>query len=371
MDSPKNVGVVGGGLAGLVASILLARRGHPVTLFEKKRYPFHRVCGEYVSNEVRPFLEREQLFPAEFSPTRISRFQLTSVNGRSVVMPLDLGAFGISRYAFDEFLFRKALEAGVRVVHEEVTLIHQQDDRSVITTGDSTLEATVVLCAYGKRSRLDQSLNRPFFKARSPYVGVKYHIKTEHPADLIALHNFKNGYCGISNVENGVSNLCYLAHRDLLRAHKTIGQMEEEVLHRNPFLKNIFQNAQFLFAKPEVINEISFETKQPVEGRLLMLGDAAGMITPLCGNGMAMAIHGAYLASECADAYLKGAISRAELEDTYAQRWRKQFALRLWAGRQIQNLFGSESLSNVAVDLARHLPPVARVLMKNTHGQPF
>ncbi|MCR9083896.1 MAG: NAD(P)-binding protein, partial [Cyclobacteriaceae bacterium] len=63
MGIRKNIGIVGGGLAGLVSAYLLAKNGHSVQLFEKKNYPFHRVCGEYLSNEVVDFLKRESLFP--------------------------------------------------------------------------------------------------------------------------------------------------------------------------------------------------------------------------------------------------------------------------------------------------------------------
>lgn len=74
--------------------------------------------------------------------------------------------------------------------------------------------------------------------------------------------------------------------------------MEEAVLFRNPFIRSIFEKSEFLFDRPETINEISFQTKQPVENHILMIGDAAGMIAPLCGNGMAMAIHSAKIVSE-------------------------------------------------------------------------
>ena len=42
------------------------------------------------------------------------------------------------------------------------------------------------------------------------YIGVKYHIKINWPEDLIALHNFENGYCGISQIEGNKYCLCYL-----------------------------------------------------------------------------------------------------------------------------------------------------------------
>ncbi len=368
----KKVVIIGGGLAGLVAANYLAQLQVPVVLIERKEYPFHRVCGEYISNETIPFLKSLQLFPEEFNPPAISQLQLTSVNGRSASLELDLGGFGISRFMFDQFLYEKAKKRGV-VFHlnTEVDSVTYSKEKFEVKTKDHLLEADVVIGSFGKRSKLDVSLKRSFIQKRSPYVGVKYHVRTQHPDALIALHNFKDGYCGISNIEDGKSCLCYLTHRDNVRKFGTIKTMEEEVLYKNPFLKSIFTSAEFLFDKPEVINEISFETKSPVENHILMSGDAAGMITPLCGNGMALAIHSAKIVSELVSAFNKNEISREQFEKNYADKWNSLFANRLWAGRQIQNLFGSEWASNVAVNLARHVKPIAGFLVKKTHGTPF
>ena len=147
--------------------------------------------------------------------------------------------------------------------------------------------------------------------------------------------------------------------------------MEEEVLYKNPFLKSIFKNSEFLYERPEVINEISFVTKSPIENHVLMTGDAAGMITPLCGNGMAMAIHSAKIISELVLEYSKGNLTRDQLEKTYLQKWNSFFAGRLWAGRQIQRLFGDEWSSNLAVNLMRKSKPIAEFIITQSHGLPF
>ncbi len=368
----KKVIIVGGGLSGLVAANILACDTISCTVIEKKEYPFHRVCGEYISNETVPFLKSLDLYPELFAPAQIKRFQLTSVNGKSAGLPLGLGGFGISRFSFDHFLYQRAESKGVEfLLNTEVESVQFSDDSFIASAGQKPLAADIIIGSFGKRSKLDLTLNRGFIHRRSPYVGVKYHIRTNHPSDLIALHNFEDGYCGISNIEDGKNCLCYLSHRNNLKKFGDIKSMEENVLFKNPFLKTIFSEADFLFEKPETINEISFETKFSVENHILMCGDAAGMITPLCGNGMAMAIHSAKIASELIVQFCKGKISREILEKSYSQKWKSQFARRLWAGRQIQKLFGSVRASDFTVNLAEHVKPLARFLISKTHGSPF
>ncbi len=371
----KNVIVVGGGLAGLIASIRLVRAGIACTLIEKKKYPFHRVCGEYISHETLPFLKREVLFPERFCPPSINQFQLSSVSGKSTKLSLDLGGFGISRFTLDHFLYQKAIQEGVHVVlREEVELVTylESEDAFKVKTDRQEFSATQVIGTFGKRSKMDSVLKRRFMEKRSPYVGVKYHVRTQHPDDLIALHNFNGGYCGISNIEDGKTNICYLVHRDQVKRFKGIREMEEHVLFQNPFLKSIFHSSDFLFDKPETINEISFETKEPIVNHVLMAGDAAGMIAPLCGNGMAMAIHAGKIVSDIIIQSKRENHSRIWIESTYADRWASTFAGRLRTGRLIQNyLFGNEWSSRIAVNLAVHSRWLANQIIKKTHGVVF
>lgn len=369
----KTVLIIGGGLAGLLSALRLANAGIECTLVEKKRYPFHRVCGEYVSNEVLPFLQSLHAFPDELNPTSIQRFQLSSISGKATILPLDLGGFGISRFAFDHYLYEKAKSAGVHfLLNTEATDITFENDQFTIETTSTHHTADVVIGSFGKRSRADVALERSFLRKHSPYVGVKYHIRTSFPEDLVALHNFEGGYCGINAIENKVINVCYLIHRDVIRKHGSIGEAEHAVLVKNPHLKEIFEHSDFLFKKPEVINEITFETKEPVYNHVLMAGDAAGMITPLCGNGMAIAIHSSKIASELVIQFCKNpSYTRVQLEQEYAAQWRKNFASRLWFGRQVQRLFGSNFASNASIHLALYSKPIARAIVNNTHGKPF
>ncbi|MFW5760608.1 MAG: NAD(P)/FAD-dependent oxidoreductase [Cyclobacteriaceae bacterium] len=369
--------IIGGGLTGLINAIELSKAGLEVLLFEKKSYPFHRVCGEYISNEVVPYLKSIGCYPSDLLPASINRFQLTAVNGDSVEMPLDLGAFGISRYALDHFLASKATESGARVMEktsvEEVQFLDAENCFNVLVKGGNSYQAKIVIGAFGKRSTIDTRMNREFTSQRSPYVGVKYHIATDFPADKIALHNFRGGYCGISKVENNTYNLCYLGNRNHLRKYGNIAAMEEAIVCENPHLNHIWKNSDFLLQKPMAINEISFAKKLPVERHIFMSGDAAGMITPLCGNGMAMAIHSAKILS----AFIKSMgipdslAARIQLENKYGDAWQRLFAWRLWVGRNTQKLFGGKLISGFAVNLVHVAPAIGKYIMKRTHGKPF
>lgn len=368
--------IVGGGLAGLFNAILLNRAGFKVLLIERKSYPFHRVCGEYISNEVIPFLKKLDIDLDELNVSRINRLQITAVSGASFSQKLDLGGFGLSRYTFDHYLYKKAVAEGVQfLLNSKVENISFENEMFSVYVDNQVFNSKLVIGSFGKRANLDQKLNRNFFYKRSPYLAVKFHIKADFPTDLIQLNNYKNGYCGISKVDGDRWCMCYLAHRDDLRHYGNLPELEKNVIRKNPFLNQVFEEAEFLLDKPEVINEISFEKKQPVEQHILMSGDTAGMIAPLCGNGMTMAIHSAKILSEKIIEFYKphqfSADKRSMIEQAYTSAWNKEFALRLWTGRQMQKLFGRNTATDLTLKALNHLPKVADFLIGKSHGQPF
>ena len=366
-----DVVIIGGGLAGLVNAILLNRKNIAVLLIEKREYPFHRVCGEYISNEVRPFLERNGMMPDDIEPSSISKFQLSSLEGKTKTLDLDLGGFGISRYSLDHHLVELAKSEGVMVHHDQVDDVSNNDKGHIIQTKKGNVFiAAIVIGAFGKRSTIDKHLKRSFIEKSSPYVGVKYHIRHDYPKDLVALHNFPNGYCGINAIEDDKYNLCYLMHRNNLKKYKDIGLVEKNILSKNPQLAKIFNEAEFIFEKPEVINEITFETKTQQEKGIFMCGDAAGMITPLCGNGMAIAIHSAKILSEHLTDYFANGKDKSRLEEGYKKVWNQQFKTRLAVGRTVQKLFGKGFQSSFSLALLE-VKPLANFIIRNTHGKPI
>ncbi|MEO6230744.1 MAG: NAD(P)/FAD-dependent oxidoreductase [Ferruginibacter sp.] len=372
-----DIAIIGGGLAGLTLSIQLVKKGSSVILFEKEKYPFHKVCGEYISMESWQFLESIGLPLADMQLPIIKKLIVTAPGGSSLHETLPLGGFGISRFKIDNDLKLIAINNGV-VVMDGCKIDGVSFDGSIFTLTSHAATFTSEICcgSFGKRSNIDLKLKRDFIHHKSNklnnYIGVKYHIKANHPADTIALHNFENGYCGISKIEADKYCLCYLTNAANLKANNnSIKEMEKNVLYKNEHLKKIFTESEIIYDQPVTISQISFSKKTQVEDHILLLGDAAGMITPLCGNGMSMAMHSSKIAAVFILQYLQKKITRDEMEKLYAGKWQQIFSARLRTGRLIQSVFGKSYITNIFVSFMKRFPFLTRRLIKQTHGKPF
>ncbi len=369
--------IVGGGLAGLALSIQLAKLGYTVALFEKEQYPFHKVCGEYISLESWDFIESLGLPLADMQLPIIKKLIVTAPNGNQLQQALPLGGFGISRYKLDNALKKIAQASKVTVFENcKVNEVSFSDDEFHLQTTKGEFYSRICCGSFGKRSNLDVKWNRPFASQKpnklNNYIGVKYHIKINFRVDTIALHNFKNGYCGISKIEDDKYCLCYLTNAENLKANNnSIEAMEKNILQKNPHLKNIFEKSEMLYDTPLTISQISFNKKTQVENHILLMGDAAGMITPLCGNGMSMALHASKIAIGLIHKFLSGKINRMEMETGYTEEWKFTFGKRLRTGRLIQSMFGKAWVTNFFVAVLKKLPSITKALIKQTHGEKF
>jgi flavin-dependent dehydrogenase len=372
-EIPKkfDVIIIGGGLAGLCNAIHLSKFGKEVLLIERNGYPKHKVCGEYISNEVLPYLQFLDFNPFHFGAVRINSFQLSTTKSNLISAQLPLGGFGISRYTLDFELSKKAIKNGVTILKDIVVNVDYSEDSFLIETKEhENFTSKIAIGAFGKRSLLDVKMNRDFIQKKAPYLGVKIHVKGDFPEDLVALHNFKGGYCGVSKVENNAINLCYITNYSSFKKYKNIDDFQEKVILKNQFLKEIFKNSEAIFEKPLTISQISFETKKPVENHIIMCGDSAGMIHPLCGNGMSMAIQAAQLSSLLILNYFNGEFeSRNELEKQYIRQWNKKFSFRLKAGHFIAMLFRKDKIASVLLQILKKIPFLLPIIIKQTHGK--
>ena len=372
-----DIAIVGGGLAGLSLAIQSADAGYKTVLFEREQYPFHKVCGEYISNESHDFVERLGVDLSSLSLPNITKLTISDAAGKAYHFPLDLGGFGISRFCLDDLLYKVALSKGVTVFTKtKVNDVKYEKDDFIITTSNQTYTSKVACGAYGKRSNLDIQWKRNFAQQKpnklNNYIGIKYHIQYPASNDTIALHNFTDGYCGISKIEEDKCCLCYLTTANNLKNYNnSIREMEQQLLSQNPLLKDIFSHATFLYNQPLAISQISFDKKSQVENSVLMLGDTAGLITPLCGNGMSMAMHSSVVAFQNIHLFLQKKIVRNEMEKNYTHQWQQHFAKRLLAGRMIQHVFGGNTSTALFLRTMNAVPALAATIIKATHGKRF
>jgi menaquinone-9 beta-reductase len=368
--------IIGGGVAGLSLAILLAKDGKKVILFEKENYPFHKVCGEYISNESVKFINKLGANLSIYDLPQMNSLFLSSISGIAIKRNLSIGGIGFSRYELDNLLYQTAICGGVDVRSKtKVQSVQFEQDQFQISFNNQQITAKTVCGAYGKNSNIDAQLNR-LIRADSEkkiFVAVKHHIKADfYDRTRVEMHNFNGGYCGMSAIENGKVNLSYITKAANLRKFGgNISELEKHILSENPFLKKYFDEAKFELEKPLVISHLHFGLKTAVDSHILMLGDAAGNIAPLSGNGMSMALRSASIAHEVISLFLNNQITRNAMETAFTNEYKKAFRARISYARMVHKTFGKPVLNNLSFYFLKMFPFMIDFTQAQIHGKEF
>ncbi|MDX2162375.1 MAG: NAD(P)/FAD-dependent oxidoreductase [bacterium] len=369
--------IIGGGLAGCMAAVTLAQRGRHVALIEAGTYPRPKVCGEFFSPECAALFESIGFTPAlnALQPNAIHTLRITAPDGSDWRTRLPVPAIGVSRYALDAALAAHAAAAGADVLTGTRATDITGDLRAgfavtVQAGGETrTLHSRSVIAAYGKRSALDRVLNRRFFDQPQPYIGVKQHFRGALLPAHLDLHVFPGGYGGISQVEDGRTNVCLLVDQAVFQAHggrMGVGGFIAWVGAQNPAFKRWMADAEPLYPDWLTIAQVPLCAKTPLEGDVFMAGDSAGMIAPLAGDGMAMALHSGRLAARALDRFLAGAASPEAARTAYARAWTRTFRFRLQLGRTLHRVLIRPRLLSPGLAVMRRCPPLGDWLVQHT-----
>ena len=365
--------IIGGGLAGCSAAIQLAQQGFSTLLLEKQTYPAHKLCGEFLSTEVIAAFERLGVMPAvrAAGAHSIRHSRVTAPGGSLFEAPLPGTALGLSRYALDRLLFEHAAATGADV--QDGTPVQAVEGNLAegfsVRTSAETFSARVVLGAYGKRGVLDRKLERPFFEKQTPFVAFKAHYEGLALPSTIELHAFPGGYCGLSHIEGEQVNACWITHEDALKASGGRPEgMIEGAMAENAVLAARFRAMRRVSPSFLAISQISFAPKEPFDGDVCMVGDTAGLITPLCGDGMAMALYAAELAAPLTARYLRRNLTADAFRQHYARLWKQTFRPRLCLGRVLHHAYIRPPVANLAVQACRTAPGLGRWVIRKTRG---
>lgn len=365
--------IVGAGLAGCSAAIQLAKQGIQVLLLEQARYPTHRLCGEFLSVEVIAAFAQLGILETvrEAGAHPIRRAVLTTSAGISFQSELPGTALGLSRYRLDQILFERSRLVGAAC--KDGTSVKaiggSLRDGFAVSTSQGDFKGRMVIGAFGKRSALDRSLKRDFVQRRSPWVACKAHYTGLNLPNVIELHAFPGGYCGLSQIEAGQINVCWIAHERVLKSATCAeDRLAPEALFKNPALADRLRSMQRRSAS-QSLAQISFAIKDKFDGDLLMMGDSGGMITPLCGDGMAMALRSAELGVPLVVKRLQGHLSQSEFKVQYEAAWSQEFKLRLQLGRLMHTLFIQPALASAGVNLCCLFPAFGDWMIRSTRGK--
>ena len=379
-----DVAIIGGGPAGCSAGIIAASSGLQTILFEAHTYPQDKLCGEFLSPECSGIFDELGARGSILNkrPHPITRSILTAPDGFAWRASLPGTAWGFSRKSLDALLAERARAAGVVIqagvtveqVHGSLNEGFNLEARSA--SGRFITAARTVIAAYGKRSALDRTFNRRFMQRRQPFVAFKAHFTDVPLPGQIQLHAFKGGYCGLSMIEENfaqepVTNVCFLARSEVFQASRQAGQKPLETFLRwmhsqNPHLQDHLCQGRQLDREWISIAQVPFTPKSPLEGDLLMAGDAAGLIVPLAGDGISIALRSGMLAAGLIFSFLDKNLSPSWLRRTYSRTWKQNFRQRLVFGRVLQNFMLHPGMLSAGLHLIQLYPTLGEYIMTHT-----
>lgn len=349
--------IVGGGPAGTSAAIHLATRGARVLLAEQKKFPREKLCGEFISPECLDHFERlgvaGEMMEAGGAELIETRFY--SRSGRSVNVPSEwfgkgrAGALGLSRAEMDARLLTRAREAGVEVLEETHATGLLFEERRVRGVGLKTDGRVIEVCAAiavdatGRARALSRHVERDGKtnrhaaggeRHRPSLVAFKAHLEnTSGHEGHCEIYFYPGGYGGLSRVENGLSNLCFIAQsRDVRACGNDAERVMREVLMKNrraaQTLSGARANTNWLAVALEGFGRRSLV---PADG-LFAIGDAASFIDPFTGSGMLMALESGEMAAQTIFRHLKTLRNNASFDaaaTAYRALYNEVFGARL------------------------------------------
>ena len=362
--------IAGGGPAGSSAAIHLAQSGIRVLLVEQKEFPRAKLCGEFISPEC--FDHFKKLGVADemlaCNPAKLTETVFYSRRGHRVSVPsgwfATRSALGLSRAEMDNNLLRRAATVGADILQNAiVTDVIDRGDRisgvRIRTYNDErTYHAKLIIDATGRPRILsrrvhDHAGEKPS-RDRARLVAFKAHFaNTSIAPGACEIYSYRRGYGGLSTIENGISNLCFIvAARDVRRLHSDPELVLQNTLMTNrraaQVLASAMRSSEWLSVS---LDTFGLQDPTPKTG-LIAIGDSASFIDPFTGSGMLMALESGELAaklivngddlfSTIRDSGWPTLNQLTELANNYALEYQRTFGPRLrtcrWLRRTAYN----------------------------------
>lgn len=363
-----DVAIAGAGPAGALAATILASAGLRVSVFERARFPRHKLCGDTLNPGALSVLRRHldvSSLVAQSDP--IDGMWLTGPGGVGVRGEYGHGIAGrsITRRVLDQWLADRAVAAGAtlneRAAVRDVTMTGGRAGGVAIgSNGQSrTHPARLVIAADGRRSAIaiGRGLARQPHRPRRWAIGT-YFTDVAGTTRLGEMHVRAGHYIGVAPVPGGLTNACLVvSHHHGGAPLSQPADTLRKALARDPQLADRFATARAI-APPTVLGPMAVDATSAGQPGLLLAGDAAGFIDPMTGDGLRFALMGAELAASVVMDVFAGAlpIDRAHVE--LANRRRAAFQSKWRFNRALRTLVASPSGVSAAAVTARVWPSV-------------
>ncbi len=373
------VAVIGAGAAGCAAALALGRTGVRATLVERGAARRDRFCGEFISGEARTALTELGILKSveALGPTPIARVRMLSRGGRQFELPLGARGWGLSRRALDGALLDEALSRGVQLIEhsgvEDLSGDARQGYRLRLggAASGTEIRCRAVIGAHGKASQIDRLLGRPFVHRPSRYVGVKCRFEGADRGDRVELYLFPGGYCGVVGIEQGQTNVCLLARREVPTAcgGRPMAVIESVARHNSAF-REWFPRARPIEETLMSIGQVPFGPKRRVERGVFMAGDSAGVPPPFLGVGVAAALRSGLRCGETVAAWLSGDLDADEAAARYDKWWRSRFTKTARWGGCASALLCRPAVGAGAIHALQWIPAAGRLFYSKTRTAP-
>jgi len=349
--------VIGAGVAGSATAILLADAGWQVALVEKRAFPRRKVCGECIAATNLPLLDVLGI-GKNFETLAGPSLERVGLHVGEDTIAAELPRFAdprrpwgraLGREHLDSLLLARAADCGVNVKQPwAVTRVYRTAQHHVcelIGEGheSAVLEAPVVIDAHGSWERAPSAPGPRQQPRGSDLLAFKANFDDATlPGNYLPVLAFTGGYGGMVIADHGRLTLACCIQRSSLQAararleHGSAGSAVEALLRQSlrgvrEALADARRDGPWLAAGP--IRPGIRPLWQEQSG--FAVGNAAGEAHPILGEGISMALQGAWLLSReliCARRRLLAGENQSPIGATYARAWRRQFASRIrWA----------------------------------------
>lgn len=312
--------VIGGGPAGCASALRLARLGYRVTIVDRARFPRPKPCGEYLNPGAVDALERLGTLDAVAQAgVSLSGMCVAGPDGAAVwaAFPAGRGLL-VCRERLDHLLLLEAVRAGAHMM-EECRVDAVTPGRAPLVSARHRgrtlrLATRLVIGADGLRSIVARR-NGPLPPADGAHYTVGAHFENiQATTPRGDLHLGPGWYAGAALYGGGAGNVVVAVPREEFRRN---GGDAETVFDRGcaalPGLWRMMAGARRL--TPFVsVGPLGYGTRRATDDGVLLVGDAAGTIDPMTGEGICVALRSAELAAQTAHAVLaQGDAVRASL----------------------------------------------------------